>query len=70
MKTETPQETLLISDRQAPAYIGISKSLWQELKKSQPQIIKPSFISSKGWQFFSKKDIAAALIANKIALAQ
>jgi hypothetical protein len=60
---------LSLADRECPAYAGISPRMWDELKKSFPRILSPVARASSGRCYYAKKDIEAALLANKAALA-
>lgn len=62
-------ETLTIADSSAPQYAGISPQLWETLKQNHKKILTPCAQTSSGRKYYLKRDIEAALIANKSIVA-
>lgn len=62
--------SLCVADSSAAKYAGISTELWDKLKKNHPKILSPCAQTISGRAYYLKRDIEAALIANKPIVAR
>lgn len=62
-------ESLALADSEAAKFAGISPQLWEKLKEDHPKILKPCAQTNSGRKYYLKRDIEAALIANKAIVA-